>query len=77
MIAVLANIIVDRIGLISWYDFAPKFFKNPIIAVKEARFLSLLWLFVLYPLTLAFGYIVGDKVSLFLHFFIRNNNFFN
>ncbi|MDA9634609.1 hypothetical protein N9T07_00540 [bacterium] len=50
-------------GLSTWYDFGPYFFKNPINSIKEVGFLSCLWLFLLYPIVLATGYIVGDKLN--------------
>ena len=36
------------------------------IVMKEVGFFSSVWLFILYPLVLALGYVVGDKIySLF------------
>jgi hypothetical protein len=61
--AIIANIIVSKIGLSTWYDFGPEFLKRGFSAMKEAGFLSCLWLFIFYPLVLSLGYIIGDKVS--------------
>ena len=70
IIAIIANIIVSKIGLSTWYDFGPEFFKRGFLAMKEVGFLSCLWLFVLYPLVLAMGYVIGDKIySLFSLYF--------
>jgi hypothetical protein len=66
LIAIIANIIVGRLGISTWYDFGPQFFKRGFIVMKEVGFFSSVWLFILYPLVLALGYIVGDKIySLF------------
>ena len=66
LIAIIANVLVDKMGLSTWYDFGPDFFKDPINSIKEVGFFSLLWLFILYPIVLAVGYVIGDKLySLF------------
>jgi hypothetical protein len=66
LIAIIANIIVGRLGISTWYDFGPQFFKRGFIVMKDVGFFSSVWLFILYPLVLALGYIVGDKIySLF------------
>ena len=66
LIAIITNIIVGRLGISTWYDFGPQFFKRGFIVMKEVGLLSSVWLFILYPLVLALGYVVGDKIySLF------------
>lgn len=66
LIAIIANVLVDKIGLSTWYDFGPNFFSNPFDSIKNVGFFSLLWLFILYPIVLALGYLIGDKLySLF------------
>ena len=62
LIAIIANVIVEKIGLSTWYDFGPQFFKRGLIVIKEVGILSSVWLFILYPLVLALGYILGDKI---------------
>ena len=62
MIAIIANVIIGKAGLSTWYDFGPQFFKRGFVVVKEVGFFSTLWLFFLYPLVLAFGYILGDFI---------------
>jgi hypothetical protein len=61
-IAIIANVIIGKIGLSTWYDFGPQFFKRGLVVIKEVGFLSSIWLFFLYPIVLAFGYIIGDKI---------------
>jgi hypothetical protein len=46
LIAIIANILVDKIGLSTWYDFGPNFFSNPFDSIKNVGFFSCLWLFV-------------------------------
>ena len=66
LMAIITNIIVGRLGISTWYDFGPQFFKRGFIVMKEVGLLSSVWLFILYPLVLALGYVVGDKIySLF------------
>ena len=61
-IAIIANVIIGKIGLSTWYDFGPQFFKRGFVVIKEVGFLSSIWLFFLYPIVLALGCIIGDKI---------------
>jgi hypothetical protein len=62
IIAIIANVAINEIGLSTWYDFGPQFFKKGVSAIKEVGFFSTVWLFFLYPLLLALGYLIGDKI---------------
>ena len=62
LIAIIANVIVEKIGLSTWYDFGPQFFKRGFIVIKEVGLFSVILLFILYPLVLALGYIIGDRI---------------
>ena len=62
LIAIIANVIVGKIGLSTWYDFGPQFFKRGFVVIKEVGFFSSIWLFFLYPLVLALGYMFGDRI---------------
>ena len=62
LIAIIANVIVEKIGLSTWYDFGPQFFKRGFIVINEVGLFSVIWLFILYPLVLALGYIIGDRI---------------
>ena len=62
IIAIIANVIIGKIGLSTWYDFVPQFFKKGFVAIKEVGFYSSIWLFILYPLILSLGYFIGDKI---------------
>ena len=60
--AIIANVIIGKIGLSTWYDFGPQFFKNGFIAIKEVGLYSSIWLFILYPLVLSLAYLIADKI---------------
>jgi len=62
LIAIISNVVVGKLGISTWYDFGPQFFKRGLIVLKEVGVLSSVWLFILYPLVLALGYILGDKI---------------
>jgi len=62
IIAIIANTLISKIGISTWYDFGPDLFKRGFLAMKEAGFLNCLWLFIIYPLILGLGYVIGDKL---------------
>ena len=62
LIAIVANLVVGKFGLSTWYDFGPEFFKRGFPVMKEVGLLNCLWLFVFYPLVLSAGYIIGNKI---------------
>jgi len=62
LIAIVANLVVGKFGLSTWYDFGPEFFKRGFPVMKEVGLLNCLWLFVFYPLVLSAGYILGNKI---------------
>ena len=66
LIAIVANLVVGKFGLSTWYDFGPEFFKSGWPIMKKVGLLNCLWLFIFYPLVLSLGYVIGDKIySLF------------
>ena len=62
LIAIIANMIVGKIGLSTWYDFGPQFFKSGFVVIKEVGLFSTIWLFFLYPIVLALGYIIVERI---------------
>ena len=62
LIAIIANIIVGKLDISTWYDFGPTLSSKGFLAIKEAGLLSVLWLFIIYPIILACGYLIGDKL---------------
>tara|TARA_A100001015_G_scaffold199494_1_gene222721 strand:+ start:68 stop:310 length:243 start_codon:yes stop_codon:yes gene_type:complete len=59
LIAILANLMASKLELLSWYDFlkgltnSPSFWST--LHLKDG-----LWLFLLYPLILGSGALLGD-----------------
>lgn len=62
IIAILANSLVVKIGLKSWYDFLNLVNEKGVVALKLTTIIDYLWLFIGYPLVLGFGYWIGDKI---------------
>ena len=62
IIAIIANVIVVKLGFSTWYDFGPEFFSEGFPIIKEVGFVNSLWLFIIYPLVLSLGYVIGDKL---------------
>ena len=62
VIAILANSIIVKLGINSWYDFIEQLTNSNVSNLKRATFIDYLWLFMGYPLVLGFGYWIGDKV---------------
>ena len=61
-IAIICNIIAEKIGLFTWYFFGSQFFKQGFGILKEVGLASGIWLFILYPLILTLGYLIEDKI---------------
>ena len=65
-IAILANGIVVKLGIKSWYDFISLLTDNGLSAFSKLSVIDYFWLFIGYPLLLGFGYWIGDKNSLLI-----------
>jgi hypothetical protein len=62
IIAIIANGIVMKLGIKSWYDFIELLQTYGSSAFRKLSILDYAWLFVAYPLILGFGYWIGDKI---------------
>ena len=62
LVAIIANILVKEIGIITWYDFGYQIIKKGFKSVQDLSFLSIFWLFILYPLILSLGYLIGNSI---------------
>ena len=60
-IAVLANFLIGKFGILSWYDFLNYLSNKESTVIKQIRLIDYIWLFVVYPLILGFGYLMGEK----------------
>jgi len=67
LIAIFSNIIADSLELETWYKFLKR--SNNIglkKTISTLTSLSSIWLFIIYPILLSIGYIIGEKVYLFI-----------
>lgn len=64
VIAIVANGLIVKLGLKSWYDFIDILSKNGTSALSKISVIEYLWLFIGYPLVLGLGYWLGDKIYL-------------
>ncbi|WP_179343986.1 DUF7672 family protein [Winogradskyella ursingii] len=62
IIAIIANGIVVKLGLKSWYDFIELLSAHGSSAFTKINIIDYLWLFIGYPLVLGLGYLMGNKV---------------
>lgn len=65
-IAIIANGMIIRLGIKSWYDALTLLNEYGLTAFKQLSVLDYLWLFLAYTMVLAFGYWVGDKLYQFI-----------
>lgn len=62
IVAIIANGLVIKIGLKSWYDLFSLLDEFGTSAFNQLSIFDYLWLFIGYPLILSLGYISGDAV---------------
>ncbi|WP_370391746.1 hypothetical protein [uncultured Winogradskyella sp.] len=60
--AIIANVLANYLGLKTWYDFLSLLKDSGLAGFKTINVLDYVWLFVGYPLTLGFGYWVGQQI---------------
>ena len=61
--AIVSNIIANYMSLTTWYMFFESVSEK---GFKTLKLMDLIWLFLIYPLLLCLGYIIGEKT--YLHF---------
>ena len=61
-IAIIANVLIEKAGISTWYNFGSQFVSKGFKAIQEVGWLSCFWLFICYPLILSLGYLIGDKI---------------
>ncbi|WP_156115492.1 hypothetical protein [Psychroserpens sp. Hel_I_66] len=62
IIAIIANGVIVKVGLKSWYDFIELLSNNGWNAFIQINIIDYLWLFIGYPLVLSLGYLIGEKL---------------
>jgi len=63
IIAIIANAIIVQIGIMSWYDFINLLQNSGAATFQKLNILDYIWLFIIYPLVLSFGYVLGSKCN--------------
>ena len=67
IIAILANLFANIIGLCTWYDFFNDLLEKGIMrTILSTNFFQLIWLFLIYPTILAIGSFVGHILYSFI-----------
>ena len=65
--AILANTIAEYLNIDTWYKFIEGIVTNGLYdTVLLKNFLDIIWLIIIYPIILTFGYIIGDQIYSFL-----------
>ena len=62
IVAILANFIIGKIGLVSWNVFLNYLGYKESFVIKQIRIIDYIWLFIGYPLILGLGYLEGAKL---------------
>jgi len=62
VIAIIVNIIIPKLGILTWYEFGPILIKNGWSHFFEVGLLNILWLFFLYPFVLGLSYHLSLKL---------------
>lgn len=60
--AIIANALIIKIGITSWYDFINLLSEKGTKAFSLISIVDYLWLFIGYPLVLGLGYALGSKI---------------
>ena len=61
LIAISTNILANYFNILTWYHFIEDAKEKGLIhTIRTMRFLDFMWLFLFYPMTLSFGYILGE-----------------
>jgi len=61
IIAILANAIALKLNILTWYDYISFLTKDNPTEIT-VRYIDYIWLFLVYPLILGFGYWIGNFI---------------
>jgi hypothetical protein len=64
--AILFNVVVQKLGIMGWYDFLNGLVSDGRGIFRRVRFIDHLWLWLLYPLLLGFSARAGSQLADFL-----------
>ena len=62
IIAIVVNILIKNLGVLTWYDFGSMFLVFGFHSFKQISLLSICWLFFVYPFILGLSYFLADKL---------------
>tara|TARA_B100001115_G_C15757254_1_gene370724 strand:- start:655 stop:891 length:237 start_codon:yes stop_codon:yes gene_type:complete len=62
IIAIAVNTLIKNLGILTWYDFGTIFLVSGLKSFKQISFLSICWLFFVYPFILGLSYFLADKL---------------
>ena len=66
--AIIANILVSYINISTWYTFLDKAWSNGLKeAMNQQSVLNIIWLFIIYPIILSLGYMIGETIYNLIH----------
>ncbi len=60
--AILANALAGKLNIMSWYDYLGNMADQGLSAWNGMSLIDGIWLFIIYPLFLGLGYLLGDKL---------------
>ena len=65
--AIIANIFAKVIKITTWYDFYNQLISAGVKnTINTLQILDILWLFLIYPIILSLGFLVGEKIYIFI-----------
>ena len=65
--AIIANIVAKVIKITTWYDFYNQLINAGVKnTINTLQILDILWLFLIYPIILSLGFLVGEKIYIFI-----------
>ena len=58
--AILLNGVVNKLGILGWYDFLNLLLEKGSATTRKVRIIDILWLFIAYPFLLGLAGISGN-----------------
>ena len=62
IVAIVANSIASSLSIMTWYDFLNQLKSSGFKTISEIGALNILWLFIIYPIVLGSGYLIGLRI---------------
>ena len=58
--AILLNGVINKLGVLGWYDFINLLVDKETAPVRKVRIIDILWLFIAYPFLLGLAVVGGN-----------------